>query len=298
MRIEPIDSNDGLNDIAKDIESPKGIALIDADTVAYLTCLFMEQKEELLPEAFYTPKEWEELKQDPGFYEDDEGTFIFRTDLDLLVEVAEEKIEEIQRATNTESFELYFSSGITFRHKLTNTYKANRLHMRYPEGLDWLKRELADKYPGGMCDGFEADDMVVYLKRTNPKKYTLCAVDKDVINSVPGHHYNYYKSPQYNIEPKWVDIDATHATKWAYMQCLMGDSGDNIAGCPGIGKKRAATALEDAHLPCDMWKEVVKLYKKKGLTIKHAIETMRLVNMHQLKEKDGQYKIELWEPPC
>lgn len=292
MEIESLEIDDGL----EVVDNSKGIALIDADTLAYTTCLQEEYGEELLPRDFYTDEEWEELVNTPGYYEAEDGShWIYSTDLDKILAEAKDKIRQIQHATNTKSVEIYFSSGRTFRHDLADRYKANRLKMRYPEGLEWLKNELIKHFPGAVCDGFEADDMVVMLKRRNPEKYILCAVDKDVLNSVPGKHWNYYISHKYGIDPKWVEIDATHATRWAYIQALMGDTSDNIDGIRGVGKKTAEKILGEAYLPCDLWKAVKRAYLKHKLTVKHAIETIRLVHMHQLQP---DLKINLWEPPC
>jgi len=287
MEIESLDIDDGL-DI---VDDSNGTALIDADTLAYTTCLYLEVKEELLPKEFYTEEEWASIIDDPDY--DEESHAIYRIDLDELLKEAKSKVEELRYKTRSKNVELYFSSGKTFRNKLCDTYKGQRVRMRYPEGLEWLKRELVKNYDGMVCEGFEADDIVVYKKRREPKKYKLVAVDKDVLKSVPGKHFDYYHKRMH-----WVETRIQEATKWPYIQALVGDTADNIAGVKGIGPKKAEKLLAEAVLPCDCWKVVVQAYEDNGLTIKHAIETMRLVYMHSLYEENGQYKIKLWEPPC
>ena len=130
--------------------------------------------------------------------------------------------------------------------------------------------------------------------KANPEKYVLCAVDKDVLGAVAGKHYNYYKSAIYKIKRKWVDVTDYEAFLWPFKQVLMGDTTDNIKGCPGIGKVKAAKALADLYSPCEMWKVVVKLFNNAGRTKQDAIIDMRLIHMHQLKGDT----IVLWEPPC
>ena len=283
LDIQPVDTNDGLESISKN----SGIALIDADTIAYTACLEVEWAEECLPKEFYREDEWEETLNDPGYFEPEHT--IYKTDFDLLLKLAKDRIESIRYQTEAKSVELYFSSGLTFRHKLKDTYKSNRKTMRYPEGLEWLKSELIKSYSGAVCDGIEADDMVVYLKRREPKKYKLCAVDKDVLNSVPGKHFDYFYKRMH-----WIETDIQTATKWPYLQTLMGDPADNIPGLRGIGVKTAEKLLKECILPCECWNVVVEKYIEKGESIKHAIETMRLVNMHQWNGKS----IDLWNPPC
>ena len=286
LDIQPVEVDDGLEIEVK----LSGTALIDADTIAFTSCLECETQEECLPREFYSDSEWEEIVNHPLY--DEKTHSIYNYDEDELLLIAKGRIEEIRHLTGTKDVELYFSSGKTFRHSLTEVYKRNRADFRYPSGLAWLKDELCRLYKGEVCDGYEADDIVVYLKRRYPKKYVLAAIDKDVLNSVVGKHFDYYHSRM-----SWVEIDAETATKWAYMQCLMGDPSDNVKGCPGIGKKRAEKILEGLYFPDEMWRAVVSTYESKGLTEKHAIENMRLVNMHQLTEVDGKIQVVLWQPP-
>jgi len=158
-----------------------------------------------------------------------------------------------------------------------------------------IKQRLLTEFDGAIHEKIEADDAVVMLKRTQPKKYVLCCVDKDVYLSVPGVHWNYYRSAQYNIEMKWVETDVKDAYQFPYKQTLMGDSTDNIRGAPGIGKVKAGKALEGLITPCDMWKAVCALFIEKKRTVKEAISDMRLVNMHQI---DTNMELTLWQPPC
>ena len=289
MKIDNLVENDGLDTLEPFTDK---IALIDADTIAYTSCLYCEAREELLPESFYTNSEWKEIEEHPGFHEDTWS--IYTIDLEDAFTEAQKRVEEIRYKTKTKAVELYFSSGKTFRHHLKDTYKQNRIKLRYPEGLEWLKSELIKEYDGAICDGWEADDQVVYLKRRNSEKYVLCAIDKDVLYSLPGMHFDYYHNRM-----EWKEVDIQTATKWPYLQTLMGDSADNIPGLKGIGIKTAEKILAEAVLPCDCWEAVVEAYQKKGETIKHAIETMRLVNLHQLVEsRNKKLSIQLWEPPC
>ncbi len=289
MEITPVnDIDDGLGSIH--IPTSNKVALIDADTLVYTTCLELEEREDLLPRDYYSSKEWEEIINAPTY--DKENHCLWFIDPDYLIQRCSERIDEVIYKVGTHKAEIYLSSGRTFRHKLTDMYKRNRKNLRYPTGLESAKTEILNHYDGMICDGFEADDIVVYLKRTDPKKYILCAIDKDVLNSVPGEHFDYYHQRM-----TWKKTDVTTAIRWPYIQCLTGDTSDNIPGIRGVGPKRAEKILEDTCLPGDMWGRVVKAYEKAGLTIKDAILNMRLVNMHQLTKKGDKHVVELWQPP-
>ena len=290
--IEDLGSEEGL----EEYKTSSKIALIDADTIIYASCVVKEYADDLLDWSMYTETEMLEIQDTPGY--DEEEHCIWRYNEEEVLEDCMMRIAEIQGLTNTKSVELHFTEGRNFRYEVYDMYKANRKGTRYPQGMSVIKRRLLENYAGAIHQQHEADDAVVMLKRTQPNKYVLCAVDKDVYKAVPGMHFNYYRSAKHGIDMKWVETEAKDAYQFPYLQTLMGDSTDNIPGCPGIGPKKAATALEGLVTPCDMWKAVVKLFKAKNLTVKDAIRDMRLVNMHQLVEIDGKYKVELWNPPC
>ena len=289
MEVNDLGGDDELSEF---VESEL-IALVDADTVAYAAACNAEHSEELLPKDMYSESEWKELMEHPGYYEPDGA--IWHMDLQGAIDKAIDDVQSLIVEADCCSAELYFTTGKNFRFDVYPMYKFNRIDNRYPTNLMDIKLALLEKFPGMICEHFEADDKVVQLKQRHPDKYVMCAVDKDVLNAVAGRHYNYYKSALYNIPRKWIEISHEEAFTWPYKQCLMGDTTDNIPGCPGIGKVKAAKALADCHTPCDMWRAVAKLFKDKKLPITDAIRDMRLVHMHQLDAND---KIVLWNPPC
>jgi DNA polymerase-1 len=144
---------------------------------------------------------------------------------------------------------------------------------------------------------WEADDMVVALIRDNPNKYILAAVDKDVLYSIPGRHFNYYSSERYNIDMKWVEVDKDTAMKHHFVQALTGDTADNIPGLQGVGPKTADKILNGIVGPRELWDKVKAEYEARGKTAIDALTTMRLVHMHQVVlDKSGQYTVVLWNP--
>ncbi len=292
MQIENLGDDEGMEEIAR----PSKIALIDADTIVYASCSGAEYPEEVFDESFYTEEEWNELAADPCY--DEKEACIWKINVEEAVQICHSKIADIQEATFTKSAELYFTQGKNFRHTVDTMYKANRKHTRYPVGLKEVKAELLAHYPGEVGDQVEADDIVVYLKRTQPSKYVLCAVDKDVLKAVPGKHWNYYASVRYGISAKWQETTKEDAELFPYIQTLTGDSTDNIRGCPGIGPKKAIQALAGKDTPYERWDAVVKCFVAKNLTAKDAVRDRRLVDMHQIEPKEGGgYTWNPWSQP-
>ena len=268
------------------------IALIDADTVAYTACLNVEVAGEVLGEDFHTAEEWQAILDNPQ-YDAEEGILYETCPIQALAK-AEEKLKRIMDKTGCQEVELHFSGGReNFRYEVFPEYKANRTG-RAPAGLSQLKEDLAKKYNGVINTKWEADDMVVYLMDKFPEKYILCAIDKDVLNSVEGRNFNYYESALYKIEMKWVDIDRHTTLIWRYLQTLMGDKIDNIIGLKGIGPKKAEKILAGCFSHKELWEAVCKAYESKGRTKDEALMNLNLVDMKLLYElEDGGVKIAL-----
>jgi len=288
---------DDIVDIELDIdgkvmpEKNDKIALVDADTVAYTACLNVEVAGDILGEEFYSEMEWDAIVNDPQ-YDADEGV-LYETDPEQALAKAEEKLKRIMDKTGCQEVELHFTGGReNFRYKVNPEYKANRT-TRAPAGLSQLKKDLANKYNGTIHTKWEADDAVVYLAEKYPEKYVLSAIDKDVLNSVEGKHFNYYESALYNIEMKWVEVDRHTALTWRYLQTLMGDKTDNIIGLKGIGPAKAAKILRDCYSHKELWQAVCKAYESKGRTKDEALMNLNLVDMKLLHEVDGKLEIKL-----
>jgi DNA polymerase-1 len=271
------------------------VALIDADTLAYIACVNTEVQESLLPRDMYTNDEWEEIINNP--YYDANNACIWTINLDLAYDKALEKINKIYEKTGCRTCELHFTGGReNFRYQVKADYKGNRTNFRAPTGLKELKEKLLANHDGSLCTKFEADDIVVYKKISNPDKYIMVAVDKDLLYSVPGRHFNYYESSKHDIDMTWLSVDEQTALRWAYVQCLVGDKTDNIEGIKGVGPAKAEKILAGCITHNDCWEAVVNAFDQAGKNMMEAIETMRLVNMYQLEEIDNQLQIKLWRP--
>ncbi len=280
------------------------IALIDADTIVFASCSVCEYEEELLDRDFYTDAEWEDLQTDPGFYiREDGGASVRGISIVEAYDHSMDKINTILESTGCIDFELHFTSGRkSFRYTMIDSqYKANRVGLVGTYGIYDLKKFMCGRYPtkAFIWKDWEADDIVVSLKRDNYDKYMLCAVDKDVLYTIPGQHFNYYQSIKYSIDMKFIEVSEEQAIQHHYIQTLTGDAGDGVIGLHLIGPKKAKKLLGSETDPKKMWDIVVKAYEshKDGRTVIEAINNMRMVNMHQLVlDKNNNYGVKLWHP--
>lgn len=155
--------------------------------------------------------------------------------LEESIDAVDSCLKSIFKATDAEEYIIFLSKGPYFRHVINPEYKGQRK----ASSLLWLKTlkmYLVEKYHATTPPEIEADDAVAYYKVLMPDA-VICAIDKDVLKQVPGKHYNY-------MTRKWVTTTEEEAYKWLYLQALMGDSGDNIKGLPGIGPAKAAKILD------------------------------------------------------
>lgn len=264
------------------------IALVDADTIAFTAALNSQEESELLPREFYSDEEWKKLTELNSFNEL-EGTYR-QANVEAGVINAKGKIQRILDKTGCKDVYLVFSGGHNFRYDVFPEYKANRDRTLTPAGLSEIRDELLKLYDGKLCDGHEADDEVVYLKEKFPDKYILCALDKDVINSIEGKHFNYYESALHKKEMKWVEVDRHTTLIWRYLQTLTGDTTDNIIGLKGIGPKTAEKILACCCSHAELWNAVCEAYESKGRTRDEALINLNLVDMKLLQD-DGTIKL-------
>lgn len=197
-------------------------------------------------------------------------------------------IKYIKDKCKSDKCSMFFKGDSNFRYNLYPDYKKKRHETLAMPGLEYispLKDYLFNTY--GNCiagKNWEADDCIISLYNEN--EHIIAALDKDVIGSAAGSHFNYGKG-------MFIETLPEYAEKWPYLQCLSGDVTDGIPGCPGVGLKTAFKILGSEKEPEKLWKLVVKTYKSKGLDENYAILMMRLVNLHQVENNE---KLTLWNP--
>lgn len=205
-----------------------------------------------------------------------------RDTLEESIVVLNEKIQNIYDKTEATHSIFLISKGRYFRHDVFPAYKQNR--GKYTSTLRFiktLKSYLEENYNAYWMKGAEADDIAAWLmnqlicsdtirietkgtfesincilqeKGNSPIEFSqidcvLAAVDKDLLKSIVGTHFNYSyaledkTNPESVIKGWWVTTSNTDVETFTWTQMLMGDATDGITGIPGIGVKGAEKIL-------------------------------------------------------
>lgn len=195
--------------------------------------------------------------------------------LEESIESINDRINNIFIKTKIDFYILFISNGRYFRHSIDPNYKLKRT--AYPTQLKWiktLKAYLIENWKAQWMDNAEADDLVAYWynhsiwfnpeyivtkplimtfrnsitpynTESNPSSYLMekiiCSPDKDILQSIPGKHFNYsYKlenkeDPNSIVKGWWVETTEynTRLNFWNSMVC--GDVTDGIKGIEGRG---------------------------------------------------------------
>ena len=147
-------------------------------------------------------------------------------------------------------------AGPTFRHQAFEAYKAQR--EKTPEDIKlavpYIKALLhAYNIPVYEVMGFEADDVIGTLAKQAAKQgfeVFMLTPDKDYGQLVEEHIYMY--RPRHNGGYEVMGVPEVlnkyglaNQSQVIDLLGLMGDSSDNIPGCPGVGEKTAVKLLQE-----------------------------------------------------
>jgi len=172
----------------------------------------------------------------------------------------------------------------TFRHALgvTKPYKGNRKFSPH-----WTKfwkpiiiEHMVTKWGFIELSNIEADDACAIFAAHYRKlgiQYIVSSPDKD-LRQIEGDHYDYKKLESEHINRKESLINL-------YSQVLIGDSTDNIGGCPKVGTKSPLlNNLKDFETREEMYSFVQKVYKDKNAS---DILEEQISLVYMLEEPDG-----------
>ena len=162
----------------------------------------------------------------------------------------------------------------TFRHEMFKEYKANREEM--PEDLRKsipYIRQIVEAYniPILEKEGFEADDVIGTLaKMAETKGYETFMVtpDKDYAQLVSENIFMYKPARGGNETEIWgpeqvkENFMVENPEQVIDILGLMGDTADNIPGCPGIGPKTAMKLITDFGSIDNLYKNIDQLKGK------------------------------------
>lgn len=152
----------------------------------------------------------------------------------------------------------------TYRKELYPEYKANRAE-KFKDQTEQEKEDFEaffaemqviydryaaeNKYPCIRFKGVEADDIASYICKRR-KHYGIEQIwnissDRDwLLNLAEGvSQFSYVTRKEFTID-NWSEYYEHSIEDYISIKCLMGDSGDNVPGVPGIGPKKAAALVE------------------------------------------------------
>ncbi len=179
-------------------------------------------------------------------------------------------------------------SAPTFRHEMFTEYKAHREEM--PEDLrksiPYIRKIIeAFNIPIIEKPGFEADDVIGTLAKEAEKQgFTtyMMTPDKDYAQLVSDHIFMYKPGKGGDDAEVWglkevqENFGIQTADQVIDILGLMGDTADNIPGCPGIGPKTAEKLIAEFGSIDGIYQNIEKLKGKQKENLIEFEEQVRL----------------------
>ncbi|WP_159522192.1 DNA polymerase I [Sunxiuqinia indica] len=176
----------------------------------------------------------------------------------------------------------------TFRHEMYAEYKGTRDEM--PEdirtAIPWVRKIIeAYNIPILEKEGFEADDVIGTLaKRAEKEGYKtyMMTPDKDYAQLVSENIFMYKPGRAGNDVEVWgveevkKKFEIERPEQVIDILGLMGDSSDNIPGCPGIGPKTAMKLISTYHSVDGIYEHIDELKGKQKENLVNFEEQVRL----------------------
>ncbi|MDX1285183.1 MAG: DNA polymerase I, partial [Draconibacterium sp.] len=179
-------------------------------------------------------------------------------------------------------------SAPTFRHEMFKEYKANREEM--PEDLrksiPYIRKLIAAiNIPIIEKAGFEADDVIGTLaKKAEKEGFTtyMMTPDKDYAQLVSDNVFMFKPgkggadAEVWGLEEVKENFGVENAEQVIDILGLMGDTADNIPGCPGVGPKSAQKLITDFGSVDGIYQNTDKLKGKQKERLIENEEQVRL----------------------
>lgn len=145
------------------------------------------------------------------------------------------------------------------KEKFSEQSEAERLAFEeFFEEFEASLEVLAEDYPVLRYKGVEADDLAAHLVKYKGKydlEYIwLISSDRDwdlLIQENVGR-FSYVTRKEVRVD-NWKEHYDIDPEMYISMKCLTGDKGDNVAGIPGIGPKRAVQLIEQYGTAFDIY---------------------------------------------
>ena len=162
----------------------------------------------------------------------------------------------------------------SYRKIISDKYKQNRKEkfaeqteeerIAFEEFFEEYEASLevaAENYMVLRYQGVEADDIAAHLVK-NKQKYNLGAIwlissdrDWDLLVQEDVSRFSYVTRKEVTLE-NWNEHYDCTPEEYISVKCLMGDKGDNVAGFPGIGPKRAVSLVKEYGSAYDIYEAV------------------------------------------
>ncbi|MCL1821544.1 MAG: DNA polymerase I [Prolixibacteraceae bacterium] len=176
----------------------------------------------------------------------------------------------------------------TFRHEMYPKYKANR--QETPEdirkSIPYIRKIVeAFHIPIIEKEGYEADDIIGTLSQKAEKQnFTtyMMTPDKDYAQLVTDHIFMYKPGKSGNDNEIWgveevkENFGINNPHQVIELLGLMGDTSDNIPGCPGIGPKSAQKLIEEFGSIDGVYQNIDKLKGKQKESLAEYEDQVRL----------------------
>ena len=198
-------------------------------------------------------------------------------------------LEEILKKEKPTHIAIAFDmKGPTFRHDMFPEYKAHRDEM--PEdirkSIPYI-REIIKGYqiPILEKEGFEADDVIGTLAKTAEREgfqVYMVTPDKDYAQLVSKNIFMYKPKRLGNemeilgVEQVCKNFQIQNPLQVIDVLGLMGDTADNIPGCPGIGPKTAMKLVSEFGSVDGVYQNIDKLKGKQKESLEQFEEQVRM----------------------
>lgn len=205
-------------------------------------------------------------------------------DVDVY-ELVDKRITEIIKSVGADQYEVYLTGPGNFRNDVATLkpYKGNRTGLEKPFHWETVSRRLKDFWGAITVNGIEADDFLALRGTEEGSNYAICSRDKDLRQVPECVHYSWpcgehqpavgpfvveglgqvgYDVRLYGVKQQKQYKLKGHGLAFFYGQLLVGDSVDNIGGCPGVGPKKAVDLFGDFQSEEDLFRTCVFQYHR------------------------------------
>ncbi|MHC4648511.1 MAG: hypothetical protein ACYTBJ_23885 [Planctomycetota bacterium] len=211
----------------------------------------------------------------------------------------ESQLQKISEKFNVETvtYDVIIDGDGNFRNRIATMrpYKGNRAPDSKPKMYNEIRQYLLDAWDADVVYDQETDDEMT-IRQT-------AATQRGITGVIVGVDKDYLQCPGWVLNPSkgFKRIGKTEGRWRLYVQCLTGDTADNIPGCYKVGPAAAKKLISPKMTERAMWEATVAAYRNsidkypsaypEGMTAEEAAtENMLLVYLRREYE-------ETWTPP-